>query len=372
MGTFTGNEIFPGMKVAGQVPEALRAGLKVYSAAALNVLQGSPERITKWADICGVTAGEFDASIPIDITALNGFTEDTGEDVDYHQADLIAVAVAAVPFKLAVEWPSILTTSSIPMTNIANMGASVITQAARHKARLAATVLMNGRPGGKAKTYEQIGAPNGLTLFNTAHYVNPKDAVYGTFSNYFTGVGKFTPDLLAVVRTAMRMVPSPTGTAETLGLELTKIIAPSHMEEPLRQVAIATLSLQVSQVGGQAVAAAVSNVQASGTLPWSYEIAPQLDNDPYLAAFRAAFLIANSRQPTPQELPHFFIAVSESIPGAHLIEMIAPSAGFTPRISVFGVGSEHEMKREKVAIIARLRAGAAAGLPHVGARYEET
>jgi hypothetical protein len=367
MGSFTGNQIFPGVTVAGQVPEALRAGLKVYSASALNVLQGSPERITKWADICGVTPGEFDVSIPIDITALNGFDEDDGEDGDYHQADLIAVAVQSTPFKRAVEWPSILTTSNVPMTNIANMGASVITQAARMKARLAATVLMNGRPGGKATTYEQIGAATGLSLFNTAHYANPKIAKFGTFSNYFTGVGKFTADLLAIVRTAMRMVPSPTGTAETLGLELTKIIAPSHMEEPLRQVAIATLSLQVSQVGGQAVAAAVSNVQASGTLPWSYEIAPQLDNDPYLAAYK----LANPSW-TPQTLPHFFIAVSESIPGAHLIEMIAPSAGFTPRISVFGVGSEHEMKREKVAIIARLRAGAAAGLPHVGARYEET
>lgn len=367
MGAFTGNQIFPGMQVVGEIPDALRAGLVVYSASALTVLQGTPERITQWADIAGVTAGEFTAKIPIDITALNGFTEDTGEDDDYHQADLVAVDVAAVPFKLAVEWPSVLTRAAIPLTNIQNMGASVIAQSRRHKARMVATVIMAGRPGGKALTYEQIGAPNGLSLFNTAHYVNPKIATYGTFSNYFTAQGKFDGNLLAKVRTAMRMVPSPTGIAETLGLEMTKIIAPSHMEEPLRQVAIQTLSLQVAMAGSTPVAAATTNVQAAGTAPWTYEIAPQLDNDPYLAAYK----LANPTW-TPQTLPHFFIAVSESIPGAHLVEMIAPSASFTPRVSVFGIGSEHEMKREKVAIIARLRAGAAAGLPHVGARYEET
>ena len=364
---FTGNQIFPGFQAVGHIPEPLRAGLVVYSAGALNSLQGMPEDIVRWADIAGVTPGDFTAKIPIDITALDGFKEDDGTELDYKQADLIAVDVASVPFYRAVEWPSLLAKAG-PLTNVQNLGASVIMQARRHKARLAATVLMQGRPGGKAFTYEQIGAPNGLTLFNTAHYVNPKIAAFGTFSNYMTAAGKFDSALLKRIRTALRMVPSPTGSAETLGLKLTRLIAPSHMAEPIRDVAIATLNIQTAVVNGNGVAAAVTNTAtAAGEDPWTWEIAPQLDNDPYLAAYK----LANPSW-TPETLPHLLFAVSESIPGANLIEMIAPSQAFVPTLSVLGIGSEHEIKRQKVAIIARMQAGAAAGLPHVGMRIEET
>lgn len=359
-------QIFPGFQSVGEVPEALRAGLVIYTAGAWKSLQGSPERIVKWADVAGVTAGEWTAKIPIDFSLLDGFREDKGRDLDYSQLALTAVDVAGVPFYLAAEAPASLVRAGIPFTNFGDQGANAITQARRHKARMCGAVVKEGRPGGLALTYPQPGAANGLSLFNTAHYVNPLKPELGTFGNYYAAAGKFTATTLEETQLAMQMVPSPTGSQETLGLELTKIVGPSHMMPHFRRVANQTINLEVKQVGANTVAGGVSSVVTAGDSGWMWEVAPQLDNHPFLVAWK----VANPGW-VPADLPHMWVAISESIPGAHLIEMIAPSAAFTPRISILGLGSEHEIKHDKVAIIARMRAGASAGLPHVGAFYYE-
>lgn len=359
-------QIFPGFQSVGEVPEALRAGLVIYTAGAWESLQGSPEGIVKWGDVAGVTAGEFTVKIPVDFTLLDGFREDKGRELDYSQLASTAVDVASVPFYLAAEAPAALVRAGVPYTNFGNQGKNVITQARRHKARMAGAVIKEGRPGGLALTYPQPGAANGLSLFNTAHYVNPLKPELGTFGNYFVNAGKFTATTVEESQLAMQMVPSPTGSQETLGIELTKFVGPSHMKTHFRRVATQMINLEVRQVGGTPVAGGVSSVVTAGDTGWTWDVAPQLDNHPYLVAWKAA-----NPGWVPADLPHMWVAISESIPGAKLIEMIAPSAQFTPRISVLGLGSEHEIKRNRVAIIARMEAGASAGLPHVGAFYYE-
>ncbi len=363
-----GLNIFPGVQTVGKIPEQLRAGLVVYTASALDALNGPTDDQVAWASdtgVSGVTTGDFTAKIPIDITSLEGFQEDTGKDYEYKQVDMTAVDVASVPFYLACSWRSKL--ASVPMANVSNKGAQVIRESQALKALMVATVFMNGRPGGKALTYPQEGSPLGLSLFNTAHLINPNEASMGTFSNYLAAAGKFDGSLLKRLRTKFRMVRGPSSTIRTLGLQLTEILIPSHMEEVVRDVAIATLTLQIAQVGGTPVAAATSNTAMSAGTGWSYRVVPELDNDPYLVAYK----LANPTW-TAETLPHFGIAISGSRKGANAVEMIAPSTAFVPRISMLGLGSEHEIKTSEIAIIAKQECGASAGLPYVCLRFEET
>ncbi len=368
-----GLNIFPGVQTVGQIPEQLRAGLTVYTASALDALNGPADDQVAWAGdggVAGVTAGEFTATLPVDITSLEGFQEDTGKDYEYKQVDLLAVSVASIPFYLACSWKAKL--ANVPMTNVANKGTQVIRESQALKALMIATVFMNGRPGGKALTYPQEGSPLGLSLFNTAHLINPHRASMGTFSNYMTAMGPFDGAFLKKLRTKFRMVRGPSSTIRTLGLQLTEILIPSHMEEVVRDVAISTLTLQIAQVGGTPVAAATSNTAMSAGTGWTYRVVPELDNDPYLVAFKAAFVTANSRNPEPEELPHFGIAIAGNRKGANAVEMIAPSTSFVPRVSMLGLGSEHEIKTSEIAIIAKQECGASAGLPYVCIRFEST
>jgi len=371
---FTGHNIFPGLQTVGHIPEVLRNGLIVYTASALNALNSPIDEAVAWADsVAHVTTGDFLAKIPIDITSLEGFQEDTGKDYEYQQVDLMALDVAATEFYLACSWKSKLVNANVPMANVANKGAQIINESRALKASMVATVLMQGRPGGKALTYAQEGSPNGLSLFNTAHLINPHDITKGTFSNYWAGAGKFDGAMLKKIRTYFRMVKGPSSSIRSLGLQLTEILIPSHMEERVRDVAISGVVLQVAQVGGQAVAGAVTNTAAiSPGSSWTWRVAPELDNDPYLVAFRATWAAAHAgAQPAPEDLPDFLIALSGTRPGAAAVEMIAPSTAFIPRVSVLGIGSEHEIKNSVVAIIAKQDCGAAAGLPYVCLRIEE-
>ena len=372
---FTGHNIFPGMRSVGLIPEVLRAGLVVYTASALDALNSPVEDSVAWADaVSHVTTGDFEAKIPIDITSLEGFQEDTGRDYQYKQVDMMAIDVASVPFYLACSWKSALVEANMPMANVANKGAQVISESRALKAQMVATVLMQGRPGGKALTYPQEGHASGLSLFNTGHLINPHDATKGTFSNYWANAGKFDGAMLKKIRTYFRMVRGPSSSIRTLGLQLSEILIPSHMEERVRDVAISGIVLDVRQVGGQAVAGGVTNTASvSVGSPWSFRVAPELDNDPYLVAFRATWAAAHGgAQPAPEDLPDFLIAISNTRPGAAAVEMLAPSSAFVPRVSVLGIGSEHEIKTSEVAIIAKQRCGAAAGLPYVCLRIEET
>jgi hypothetical protein len=361
MAPFSGYNIFPGLTTIGVVNPAVQELAVTFSLEALNALQMPVDEDLLWTECCGVTAAVFKGKIPLDFTSLDGFEEWTGER-SYKQIDVAAIEADVQQWQRNLEWDIRLLLAGGDLAAIYNVSAyaqAMIAHARVMKARLAASVLMQGTPGqNKALVYTGNAIPGaGKSLFNTAHLANPLDAASRTFTNYHSAVGPFSETLFARMRRDMRLIPSPALSAETLGLQVTDVIGPSIMEEPFRQVSMGLLSLQTLQVGGTPVGGGGNtNIYAAGITPWKFHIAPQLDADPYLQA-------------NPGK--HLWFAVSRKLPGARCIEMVAPTREFTPKLQLFGDGTELAAQTRKVHLIADLDAGAAAGLPHVVARYEE-
>jgi hypothetical protein len=364
--TFTGYSIFPGFNEIGVINPAVRELAVVFNTAGLQALQGPTDDDLKWSEVAGVTPAVFRGKVPLDFTALDGFAEYKGVR-EYKQVDVAALQIDTVPFDRNLEWPiaydALGNMTLGEIYNSANWARALVEHARIMKARLVASVFMQGTPStGKALVYVGNDIPGaGLSLFATAgggaHYANPLDPNSRKFNNYYAAAGQFDSTSYATTRKNMRLIPSPAMSAETLGLQVTDIIGPSHMEEPFRQVALSNLILQSATVGGVPVAAAPTNIYSAASTPCNFWIAPQLDGDPYVTA--------NSGK-------HMWIAISRKRPGANAVEMVAPTREFTPRVQLFGDGSEMAATSQMVRMIADLRAGAAAGLPHVCARYEET
>lgn len=363
---FTGYQIFPGLTTIGVVSPSVQELAVTFNLEAINALQQPVDEDLAWSDMAGVTPAVFEGKIPLDFTALDGFEAFKGTRT-FKQIDVAAIRADVTQWQRNLEWDLRFEGAQPEIKqiyNIANFAQAMIAHARVMKARLAASVLMQGTPTtGKALVYAGNSIPGAnLPLFSSAattgaHYANPLDPNSRRFDNYFPAAGVFGEATFATMRKNMRTVPSPTLGAETLGLQLTDVIGPSFMEEPFRKVALALLSLQTLTVGGTPVGAAATNIYAAGMTPWKFWIAPQLDADPYVAA-------------NPGK--HMWLACSRKLVGARCIEMVAPTKEFTPRLQLFGDGTEMAAMTRKVHLLGDLDAGAAAGLPHVCARYEET
>ena len=359
---FTGYAIFPGLRTIGIVADSVRELAVTFNMDAIEALQKPPEEDLLWADnIAGVTAAPFEAKIPLDLTALDGFEPFKGTRT-YKQIDITAIEAHVQQWQRNLEW-DIRFTQAGPVLqqvyNTAKYADAMVYQARVMKARLAASVLMLGTPSTNlVQVYAGNNIPGaGKSLFSLTHYSNPLDGGSRPFANYFPASGLFNGTSYATTRANMRQIPSPTQSAETLGLQVTDIIGPSIMEEPFRQLALSQLILQTGSGGATGAVGAVSNIYAAGITPCNFWIAPQLDGDPYLQA-------------NPGK--HLWFAVSRKLIGAHPIEMVAPTKEFTPIIQIFGDGSELAAQTRKVHLMGDLDAGAAAGLPHTIARYEQT
>lgn len=390
---FTGF-VFPGITVKGIVPDALKESLYTFNAKGINALNMPPNDSIAWIDgVSDVGAADFVEKIPIDITALNGFKPFKGGARDYKEMDLIAVAVEIQEWDLPFNYKSKLVKAG-NLLNLANIGPAIVGHARSLKAELGASVMMQSvdtklytsLTGAAAYVptatcYPELGFPLGMPLFsstdsaasnNLGHLVNPRDSRFGRFPNYFPGFGKFSETNFALMRTLMRTVPSPVTDRRTLGGQVRVVVGPSHMEEPFRQVYMATLTLRQAQVGGNGVAASGTNIYAANMTPWIYQIASQLDHHPYLENFRAKYAAAHGgTQPTVDQLPHCWMSATTDLEGAHPMEFAAPSASFMPRITIFGIGSEHEAETKMVSIIPDLEAGCAPAVPHVCQWFEE-
>lgn len=363
---FTGYDIFPGMTTIGVVSPAVRELAVAFNLEAISALQMPVEEDLAWTEMCGVSPAIFQGKVPIDLTALDGFEEFKGTRT-YKQIEVAAIRADVNQWQRNIEFDLRLLIAGADISAIYALPtkAQALVQHARvMKARLAATIFMQGTPTtNKAKVYEGNTIPGaGLPLFSSAgttgaHYANPADEQSRRFDNYHPAAGKFSEVSFASMRKDFRTVPSPSLSAETLGLQVTDVIGPSHMEEYFRQLAMATLNLQSLTLAGVPVAAAPTNIYAAGITPWRYWIAPQLDADPYVAA-------------NPGK--HMWIGVSRKLLGARPVEMVAPTREFTPVIQFLGDGTEMALTTRKAHILADLDAGAAAGLPHVVHRYEET
>lgn len=374
---FSGYDIFPGLQTVGIVNASIRELAVAFNLECLSALQEPMEDDLKWAEIAGVTPAVFEGKVPIDMTNLDGFEDFKGTRY-YKDVDVMAIKADVNEYQRNLRYPiKYDQTGNVTLQQIyaaATQGRNIVDHAKVMKPRLAATVFMQGTPStNKAKVYAGNDIPGaGLPLFSSlattgSHYANPVDPGSRLFDNYYPAAGPYSPNAFATTRTNMRLVPSATLSAETLGLQVTDMIGPSHMEEPFRAVQLANLYMQVQTVGPSAVAAAPTNIYAAGSTACNYWIAPQLDNDPYLAAYK----VANPSW-TPSTLPHLWIAVSRKRKNMRCIEMVAPTKDFTPRITIFGDGSEMAINTKKIHINGDLDAGAAPGFPHVCARYEQT
>jgi len=358
---FTGYKIFPGLRAIGVVSPAVRELATTFNLEAINALQTPADEDLAWAEIAGVTPAVFEGKIPLDFTALDGFEPFDGVR-EFKQIDIAAIEAHVGQWQRNLEWDIRLEGANVVIKqvhNLPNVSQAMVNHARIMKARLAATVLMQGTPSTNlAKVYNGNDIPGaGKSLFNTAHLANPLDPNSRTFSNYYSGAGKFSETTFATMRKNMRTVPSPTMGAETLGAQVTDVIGPSIMEEPFRQISLAQLAVQSLTVGADTVGGAGTNIYAAGLTNWRYWIAPQLDADPYLAA-------------NPGK--HLWFAVSRKLPGVRPIEMVGPTKEFMPTLQLMGDGTEMAAMTRKVHLLGDLDAGAAAGLPHVIARYEET
>lgn len=347
----------PGLTLIGVINPNITELVTQFVAHGLSALQ-TP--VNSWANnACNVTPGDFRVKIPVDVTSLNGFQPWAGAR-DFKAADMVAQSVDADPFHRDVSYNIKEALAGI-YGPFPKQGQHILNAARLMKPRMVANVFAKGVPGGTALTYPQQGSPNGLTLFNTAHLCNPIDASKGTFSNYHAAAGAFSPSTFETTRSDMFGIVGLDG-IESLGLEVTWIIGPTRMRDPFRKVLEKSITFTTAAVpiGGGSYGAAgagetnVFSTMATGT---RYAIAPQLDSDPYCVA-----------NPTK----HMWIAISQTLPGAYPVEMIAPDVNMTPKIQVFGEGSEWAAMNKKIGIVADLDIGAAAGIPHVVARYEET
>lgn len=368
MTAFTGYNIFPGFTQIGVVNDAVKELAVNFNMAALNALQVLPDAKLKWTELFGVTPAVFRGKVPIDLTMLDGYEPYKGVRT-FKQVDVAALQVDVIPFDRNLEWPVELMRAGPDLLQIfaslTNKTAALVSHARLMKSRLAATVLMQGTPTtGKALVYQGNAIPGaGLPLFSSAattgaQFANPLFAAAETrlFDNYFPAAGTFSPVTFETTRTNMAKVPSATSSSSTMGLEVTHVIGPTFMAEPFRKVMLQDLFLATTTTPGN-LGAAVSNIYVNGTTPCQYWVSSELDSDPYV--------LDNPGK-------HMWIAISQSIPGAHAVEMVAPSVEFMPEITMFGEQTEMAKSTRKIHMISDLLAGAAAGLPHVCARYEQT
>ena len=371
---FQGYDIYPGLDVKGAVAPAVRELLLKWNTALLGALQMVPEEQWRWADaLTGLTEGMFDGRIPLDVTALDGFEEFTGER-DYKTIDVIALRLEAREFYRAYKYPILFQMFGPPQIkeiyNALTTPQQMMDQARTMRARLAATVLMKGTESvNQVKVYTGNDIPGAnLPLFSktTQHYANPADKNSRRFKNYFTGQGKFDIAALRKTRQNMRAIPAATLSAETLGLQVTHILGPTHMEEPFNTVKLQLNTIQTATVNGNGVAAGVTNIYAQGNFPIEYMIAPSLDADPYLQAWKDAHPSAE-----PGDYPHLWFAISQSNKAMRPIEMMSPGAGFAPRVMFLGEETDKAKETKHIHVIADLEGGASAGFPHCIARYEE-
>lgn len=383
---------YPGLTVLGAVSPSVQELAKVFNTSALMAMQEPVAEDLAWAEIAGVTPAVFEGKVVVDLTNLDGYEPFEGTRY-YKDVEAIALVADVAQFQRGIRYDARLDQAdNVTLRSIyagMTQASSLVSQAKVMRPRLAASILMNGTPfpvKGQAVVYQGNTIPGaGLPLFSTSanitpyvggaaiagpgsHYANPTDPNSRLFNNYFQSFNQFTPQSYARCRALMRLVPAPNLSAETLGLQVTDIIGPSHMEEPFRQVALATLSLQIGTGAAAGAVAAPTNIYAVGVTPCRFWIAPQLDGDPYLTAWKAA---NPALAGDPTQFPHLWFTVSRSRKGVNPIEMVAPTSAFTPRIVIFGDGTELAQQTRKIHIQSDLDAGAAAGFPHPIMRFEQ-
>lgn len=392
---------FPGFTWSSVVSNQVQEIITTINTEGLGALSAAPDKQIAWADVgTRVSPGIGIVKVPVrlpDSTAFQPFVY--GGTREYQNIDVGATVIKAVPWALNYRWPMVWDQignsmqlmvqqadgSLIQFMGAAGIANDIVFGARVQKAQLVASLFYKSLTSvamgltAEAFTLPQPGNPNGLPLFTNGtdsaqHYANPFRSTSGRFKTLYEAYGTFdamfVPSLVE-----MTQVPHPTLPNMYMGLEVTDIIGPSWMRDRFFAKAVQTLALQVQTVGLNAVAAATTNIAnvellakynanqfigASNFAPQRYWICPALDSHPYFTANNDANMTTGPGG-GPADM---WITIANNKPGLCWAELVAPTAQFTPRMSLFGDGDPTSIDQRAVRLLGDLDAGVAAGLPH--------
>lgn len=365
-----------------------------------------------WADQgTKVTAGTGIVKVPVRFLSGQNFTPLAyGAPRDYSSIDVTAVEIKTALKQLNYAWPMVPDTYG-KMGLLSPRGdgtydefygssgiAEAIMEGSRaHKAMQVATIIYQSMTSAASSITATItgvaepGYPAGLPLFtngtdSASHFANPFNASSARFNTLyqpgianavgFTG-GPFNATWLGQMITAMTQVPHPSLANSTMGLQVTDIIGPTWMKIPFWQAAVQSLQLQTATMGGNGVAAAVTNpfnadllrsmgpeklIGTAGVAPQNYWTTSLLDNHPYA--------LANPTAGPGGGPPQFCIAVCAQKPRVQTwCEIAMSNVNGAPWIDFFGPGDPTSISEQRVRLLSTLHAGAKPGMYHFASMW---
>lgn len=337
----------PGLTLFGVVNAGVQEMVTQFSAHLLNFLNGAPD--TKLDPLVNMTPTDaLSLKIPINIMALNGYEEWTGER-NYVDVDLKAFAIEARPWTRNVAYDMRAAMTGV-YGGFPKIAAQAVVEGYKMPGRLAANVLKQGKT--KAKTYQNIPlfVESGASV---KHLVNPLDEDGPTFYNCYTD-RPFTADNFQFAREQLRLMKGPDN-VESLGLELTHVVGGTTMEAPFLKVLKKSTMMGDTRkvtIGGTdfAFASEETNIWEGGAVPI---VSSLLDSDPYLVA-----------HPTGQV---WYAVALNTV--ARPVEEMGLNGG-APKVEVWGEETEAARLKKKILVHGDLEVNAAAGLPHTIIRFE--
>lgn len=339
------NYSYPGLTIIGVHDPNVRELVTQFTTHAISALQKPGEETgISWANdlyhATPIELGDEIVKVAVDLTMLNGFQEWAGER-KFHDDSFTAIPVTARPFDASfgmhVEKAKRKLFGGFP-----ERGAQLVQTGRLTLPRLVADVIKHGKDA-------KVSCYDGKPLWSTTHLIDPlgDDVAANQQSNYHAAFGKFTVANFKKCRKNMRKMRGLL--SEPLGLSISLVLGPTHMEDPFEEV-LDVNKVIIANAGGTA---ADSNI-VRGKAAW--RICSQLDTDPYVVA-------------NPDK--HMWLAISLSMVGVRPFEAVQTNGG-VPVLKFLGEDSEHAALHNQVAIMADQYVGVAPGFYMTIARYEET
>lgn len=338
----------PGMTLKGVVNANVRELVTQFGAHLLDALtSGVDMELDILANMTPTDA--LVVKIPINILALNGFEEWSGER-DYIDVDLVAMAIEAREWTRNVGY-NMRAAMSGAYGGFPRIAAQTILEGYKMQGRLIANILKKGKT--EAKTYQGIPLFVGQNA-GTKHLINPLAINGSTFINLYTD-RPFTGENFQFAQEVIESIPGPDG-EESLGLKLTHVVGGTrmrgHFKTVLKKSTIMGATRLVDLGGGNtgAVAAQETNIWEGEA---EYRVSSLLNNDPFLIAH-------------PNGQVWYATALNMA---ARPVEMMGKDGG-APQVKVRGEGDPIADQKKKVLVEGDLEINAAAGLPHTIIRFE--
>ncbi len=395
---------FPGNPWSSTAPQQALELITTWNLDELTALSAPPDPDLAWANIGSNTAQgagiiKFGHSLP---STLNFEKFKEGGARTYNTLDVIASKVAVNPYDLNFRIPMIWSeigngwqlmsqgqNTLMDFVGINGLGADYVVAGKAYKCQLIASLFYSGlyctASGLNITTPTALafgGAampnnPNGIALFSDGtgaegtpgaqHYANPTIAGSGRYKNVWSAFGTFAANFGASL-VKMTVKPHSTLPNKTSGARVTDVFGPTYMREKFWNMQVQDLILQSSTVGGNGVAAAVTNpltlAKTMGATeenfigaafgPRRFWILPELDNHPYPVANPGKdFWINVSAGKDP----------STGKPRASWAKLGCNSKDFVPTFRFYGPGDPRAMSERAMRFEGDLDGGVAGGAP---------